>query len=1258
MAEQDNTTRSKPATDGACLTIFTDDKRPLNKAFELDGGAIRKTTRATFVTGTARTVRAPTAEALSGLLSGLTRKQAVCTGSLPDGVPGRVTTANKADGIKAIARTKDYLRHDAGPGWWLWDYDDKTMPEDVRRRMAAMGGPLAALRFLWPAIEGAEMLVVQSSSAGITAPGLPTMQSAGLHGYVLVQDVSRSKDIAEALQARAWAAGLAWFTLSASGAVLERSIIDVAVASPERLIFEAAPDLGEGLTRQSLPHIVQSGRALPCPTKPATAEARRDAARLAIKPQSEKVQRTRTAEYAENFKARTGCSDDEARRVARRRLVGRVLHDDDVIYGPGGSRMTVAALLEQRPHGRGMPDPDEGPEYGTTTATFLWDDGFTEPCLISHAHGVRRRFRFARFMDDDALQAAERTAEAVELPQTADLPDGRKTTLQAALQAAGDDTRLAVAVAVAHRLAYRVPHRLSVADVMAFIMAYLPGKGLAKDEQAAIEARVQWIVSKRKSEVMARCSLPGKARQRHDVCLVHDLAGVQPMPSGVTIIKAPPGAGKTQHVAAPFIAEMRAQGSSVMAVCHRVTLTAELARRLGLPDYQTARVDQVMKAAGVATCLPSIASPVLREALPKPDVLFIDEIAQVLDFLPSKLCAAGGYGNEGIHDLLREMIRDARAVVLADANVNGRVLAFIEQCRPGEQFRVFEMQAQARRKRAQVADNADAVTGAIAVELAAGGRVWLACEGKDKARAIAARFGDEGYRVMCVTAETKTAPDVAAFLADADANSLAFDLVVSSPAISSGLSIEHRETGPHFTLGGYIGSGVRITPEDAMQQLGRVRYLERFAIALEQHNLHGGIEAGEIKRGTMDLRRTAGEDAAWSGFDEFCALVQAERLNASAEFAAGLWWLLVADGWTLEHDARTDAGEMRALMKAARQATAVELVAAEPLDDEAADLLRRKRDKTGDDYIRLEAHRIRSEFGAVTAELVVLWDGGAWIARRERFEDMTGREVSRHDVKRRARVRLYAELFEGMDPLGTLTDDDAGLILTRIMRRPATYAAAGIVGEKYLRGAKMKYPKQAGREVCAVLERVGLDVEKRRVRVPTICPKTRFPSKYKGEFWDKTRGYTYAAKQACVDHFRDLERGLPEQPDPVPIKAADPPGQDTVTAADFAWTRAERIAGRATKARQARAVPDPARTYGTGTYGPRPSPRPSPIPRKRLVILPETERIPWPDMAPVSFYAVSQTGVRLVWQAAQAARIKEAFDRYGTMTATDPEAWT
>lgn len=502
-----------------------------------------------------------------------------------------------------------------------------------------------------------------------------------------------------------------------------------------------------------------------------------------------------------------------------------------------------------------------------------------------------------------------------------------------------------------------------------------------------------------------------------------------------------------------------------------------------MPNYQTITEGEIEGAGGVAVCLPSTARTDIREAMPAADFVFIDEIAQVLRFLAdSKTCSAGEAENRAIYQRLMQIVRDAQAVVVADADLDIRTLRFLEKARPGECFTVVEMAAKPNGKTATVYHKMAAVYDDITIELQTGGKVWCACEGEQRAAQMARQFEQRGFKVICITAKTKGDPAVAAFLQNAEEQSRFYDLVVSSPAISSGLSIEHKGN-PHFTLGAFLGAGTAIRPEDARQQLARVRYLTRYSVAIERTNATGGQSIDGHRRGTEAAAALEGLEISWTGFDEYVAGIVAEDANAKADFGAGMWFGMEASGWTVERGDSDDHKAAEKALKAARaeytESRIAALIAAEPMDTHLADMARKMADRSPEAETRLEAHRIRLALGELdlTEEDIVFWDGGRGAEKIARFEDLVGADVdvpAEHKSLmqrkyRTARRKLFARLFEGFHLDQVFTRADQETLLDRIMAQPEVFATVGIVGPKFRARNKaqggaitpMKRPQQA-----------------------------------------------------------------------------------------------------------------------------------------------------------------------------------------------------
>ncbi|WP_370159000.1 hypothetical protein [Limimaricola soesokkakensis] len=387
------------------LTLFHSDGCPLTKKVWLQDGQLHKTALAALSRGTAETIPVETAAELARLLDGLGSHHAISTGILRDRFCARIGTRScLREG--EVSRSLEHFQFLAAPGWLLWDYDAKSMPEAVATRMRELGGPFEALCHLWPEVRNAARVIRPSSSDGLSAPGLSPVEG-GLHGYILVQDVSRSRDILDILHQRAWAEGLGWMTLSASGAALERSIIDVAVGSPERLIFEAPPVLVHPVTRTPRPTLIEEGHALPAPLLTEETRERARAAQASARHKIRPTAEARRASYVEARVAdqarRLGISATASRQHVTRLLQTQILADDVLLDLPDGSTKRVGDVLDALAQYDRMaiPDPIEGLGYGPDKATLLLTPrpghpGDT-PCLVSHAHGYRQVYRFARY---------------------------------------------------------------------------------------------------------------------------------------------------------------------------------------------------------------------------------------------------------------------------------------------------------------------------------------------------------------------------------------------------------------------------------------------------------------------------------------------------------------------------------------------------------------------------------------------------------------------------------------------------------------------------------------------------------------------------------------------------------------------------------------------------------------------------------------------------------------------------------------------
>jgi hypothetical protein len=246
----------QPNAAQAEIVVFTKRSGGLTKKISLDlatGKLIKDGSECSMASGTACRMPAATATELALVIGRSRTNQAIADGRLRPGLPDKVKiiTQEALEELKrkgpvpndTISRTKENIVYLPGPGWRLLDHDTTGITPEIAARLEQIGGFEKAIATILPEIESTARVVRSSTSAGLSRrdTGQKLPGSTGKHLFLGVQDVSDSKRFLDALHDRCWDAGLGWYWLSVDGKMMERSIIDRSVGSPERLIFEGGP---------------------------------------------------------------------------------------------------------------------------------------------------------------------------------------------------------------------------------------------------------------------------------------------------------------------------------------------------------------------------------------------------------------------------------------------------------------------------------------------------------------------------------------------------------------------------------------------------------------------------------------------------------------------------------------------------------------------------------------------------------------------------------------------------------------------------------------------------------------------------------------------------------------------------------------------------------------------------------------------------------------------------------------------------------
>jgi hypothetical protein len=381
--------------------------------------------------------------ALAELIKTLRTDQALALGAMEADLPDTVDVVTKRDLAEMngaakpaiIARSAKYLYfRPKQPAVALLDYDTKGMPPDVAAKLDRLGGFWSAIVSVCPDCANVARVVRRSTSAGLflTDTREQLAGSDGMHIFVSVKDGTDIDRFLKALHARCCLFGLGWMMVGASGQMLERSIVDRVVGSPERLVFEGPPVLKPPLAQDadSRRPVVIDGKILDttaaCQSLTIVEKARlkdwRAGETQRLSPDSAKVRKRFIDRKAKALAERTGMDAQRAAKMIERECAGvlsseiALPFDDQDLAGT-----TVAEVLAdpERFDGETLADPLEGPDYGVCKAKIMRHrDG--SPWIHSFAHGrtlyeLRYSFEAAKaaIEKDDGLEAADAFVKVV-----------------------------------------------------------------------------------------------------------------------------------------------------------------------------------------------------------------------------------------------------------------------------------------------------------------------------------------------------------------------------------------------------------------------------------------------------------------------------------------------------------------------------------------------------------------------------------------------------------------------------------------------------------------------------------------------------------------------------------------------------------------------------------------------------------------------------------------------------------------------------
>jgi hypothetical protein len=296
---------------------------------------------------------------------------------------------------------------------------------------------------------------------------------------------------------------------------------------------------------------------------------------------------------------------------------------------------------------------------------------------------------------------------------------------------------------------------------------------------------------------------------------------------GMIAIAAGKGTGKTK-----LTGKIIADSGKALGATHRICLGRNLCERWGL-DYR-GDLDKVGSrfingssyTLRIGFCVDSLLA-IDPQQFVSCD-LVIDEVVQVVrHLLTSSTCAKDGK-RPALLARFRELIKAARRVIVADADLDNATIHYIKALR-GDEAPVFlirnDYQSQGYLVK-YLESSSDTTALSLLLEdirsLEAGKALFVATDNLKLSKSIAAMSEEVGKRVLLINSKTSGADEQRAFIATPDAvlGRQKYDVVVATPSLATGVSIEIQ--GVISKVYG-IFTGVSTNDADMAQALGRVR---------------------------------------------------------------------------------------------------------------------------------------------------------------------------------------------------------------------------------------------------------------------------------------------------------------------------------------------------------------------------------------------------------------------------------------------------
>ena len=300
---------------------------------------------------------------------------------------------------------------------------------------------------------------------------------------------------------------------------------------------------------------------------------------------------------------------------------------------------------------------------------------------------------------------------------------------------------------------------------------------------------------------------------------------------GLIFIKAPMGTGKTVFIR-EYFKVLQQRGETGVYLCPSRALTRQMRdslRQDGLTvfHYKDANdnlnLTQLCDFVGITTI-----NSVWRFDGIKPHTVIIDESEQLLPVITSSIIEYP----QSTSDILTKLCENAHNVIVLDAQMSKFSVETMQRIKPDvDSLLIHNTFQTAKDKRVTMLQTKGEFWAKFDELLKAGKKIYVSTTSKQEARALSEFVKHRYPTIACLTLVANDNDDITLLgtLENINNEVLKYDVVITSPVVSSGVSIDVN----HFDVGmGYYLPHMQQTPSlvTAVQQLGRVRKVKELYV--------------------------------------------------------------------------------------------------------------------------------------------------------------------------------------------------------------------------------------------------------------------------------------------------------------------------------------------------------------------------------------------------------------------------------------------